>query len=261
LLRDIILMSPNEAIEEIVKRFVENVKGKRANLTGSNIKHDGREGHWLEKQMGITPNANNDADILGFEMKKQTRAKTTFGDWSADYYIFKDPKYKLDRDNGFLPIFGKANIKKENRYSWSGEPCPNVHGYNSFGQKLLINHEEDILAIYSFPKDSRVDKNKFVLKKFREENLTIAKWHKESLKNKLESKFNQKGWFRCEKNSQGVYISIAIGAPISWEKWIAHVKTGEVYFDSGMYQGNKRNYSQWRANNSFWDNLIIQHRD
>ena len=48
--------------------------------------------------MGIIPNENNDADIFGFEMKKQTKAKTTFGDWTANYYLFKDTKYNLTRD-------------------------------------------------------------------------------------------------------------------------------------------------------------------
>lgn len=29
-------------------------------------------------------------------------------------------------------------------------------------------------------------------------------------------------------------------------------------FDSGMYEGNPRPYSQWRANNNLWDSLIIE---
>jgi hypothetical protein len=95
----------------------------------------------------------------------------------------------------------------------------------------------------------------------QQESLVLAKWDKEGakgLKGKLERKFNQRGWFRCEKNNKGIYTSIAIGSPISWDQWIKHVRTGEVYFDSGMYQTNKRPYSLWRANNAFWDNLIIQ---
>ncbi len=72
----------------------------------------------------------------------------------------------------------------------------------------------------------------------------------------VESKFNDKGWFKCEKNTDGVYISIAFGDPITFDDWIKSVKLGLVFFDSGMYQGNPRNYSQWRANNAFWENLV-----
>ncbi|WP_456325628.1 LlaMI family restriction endonuclease [Desulfonauticus submarinus] len=255
-------MDRDDAIKEILKRFINNVQGKKANVTGSNKRHSGKEGHWLEKQMGIAPNSNNDADIFGFEMKKQTKAKTTFGDWTANYYIFKDKKYNLVRDDDFLPIFGKANENKDGRYSWSGEPSPKIGGYNGFGQKLVIDEKENILAIYSFSKDQREDKHSIVLSELQQEDLLIARWEKEGtkgLKIKLERKFNQKGWFRCEKNSKGIYTSIAIGSPISWKQWIENVKTGEIYFDSGMYQTNKRPYSLWRANNSFWDKLIIEH--
>ncbi|MCP5079359.1 MAG: LlaMI family restriction endonuclease, partial [Psychromonas sp.] len=73
----------------IVQRFKQNVKGKKFNPNGYNQLHDGKEGHWLEKQMGIEPNSDNNADIYGYEMKKQTPSKTTFGDWSAKESIFK----------------------------------------------------------------------------------------------------------------------------------------------------------------------------
>jgi hypothetical protein len=37
-----------------------------------------------------------------------------------------------------------------------------------------------------------------------------------------------------------------------------YFKTGKIYFDCGMYQGNNRNYCQWRATNTFWDSLIVE---
>ncbi|MBE8233267.1 MAG: LlaMI family restriction endonuclease [Endozoicomonadaceae bacterium] len=255
-------MNTDDAIQKITELFKNNVQGKRADTSSSNARHDGKEGHWLERQMGIDPNANNEADIFGFEMKKQTRGKTTFGDWSANYYLFKNSNNTLTRDGGFLPIFGKSNEDKNGRYSWSGEPCPNIYRYNIFGQKLIVDNEENILAVYRFSEDQRNNKHDIVPIELQQEDLILAKWDKEGdkgIKVKLERKFNQKGWFRCEKNNAGIYTSIAIGSPISWNQWIKHVKTGEVYFDSGMYQGNPRNYSQWRANNSFWDELIINH--
>jgi len=60
-------MNRNEAIQTIVERFISNVQGKKADVTKANKRHDGKEGHWLEKQMGIAPNANNAADIFGFK--------------------------------------------------------------------------------------------------------------------------------------------------------------------------------------------------
>ena len=73
---------------EIIRRFQANVYGRKADTTQGNQHHDGRGGHWLETQMGISHNADNSADLLGYEMKNQTSSgKTTFGDWSADYYL------------------------------------------------------------------------------------------------------------------------------------------------------------------------------
>lgn len=90
----------------------------------------------------------------------------------------------------------------------------------------------------------------------RQEALVIARWDFASMKKKVENKFNKKGWFKCLKNAQGFYESIVFGDPITYERWILFVKSGDVFFDSGMYQGNDRNYSQWRANNSFWEKQI-----
>jgi hypothetical protein len=45
---------------------------------------------------------------------------------------------------------------------------------------------------------------------------------------------------------------------MDYNKWITLVEKEIVFFDSGMYQGNNRPYSQCRANNSFWNSLIIE---
>lgn len=241
--------------KKIIERFNKNVRGKKADLKGFTGGHDGKEGHWLEKQMGVRPNASNLPDLYGYEMKKSTRGKTTFGDWSADYYIFKDPKYNITRDD-FLRIFGKPNVKKRGRYSWSGEPCPNIKGFNSFGQKLVVDNKNNILVVYYFSKDFRKDKGRVVPVAMQKERLVIAKWESGSLKEKLENKFNIKGWFRCLKDGNGVYTKIAFADPMNFRIWMRGVVKGDIYFDSGMYQGNIRPYSQWRANNSYWDSLI-----
>lgn len=137
--------------EKIVKRFNDNVKGIIPDTTSSNQRHDGKNGHWLEAQMGIVRNASNKPDLLGYEMKdKTTSGKITFGDWSANEYIFLHGRgrnksnsinatYNITR-NQFLEIFGKPNSEKENRLSWSGTPCPTYYGdITTFGQELTID--------------------------------------------------------------------------------------------------------------------------
>jgi len=239
----------------IVVLFKKKVKGKRPNTSTSNTKHDGKEGHWLETQMGIRHNADNMPDLYGFEMKNNTTSKTTFGDWSANEYIYKNEKYKINRDD-FLKIFGGPNAEKKGRFSWSGKPCPKVGSYNSFGQIITIDKDNNIFAIYNFSKDQRKNKSKIVPKIMQKNKLILAKWDAASMKLKVEKKFKKHGWFKCLKNEKGAYSKIVFGEPITFENWIKGVKKGLIFFDSGMYQGNVRPYSQWRANNKYWELLV-----
>jgi hypothetical protein len=245
----------NEA--KIVELFNQNVKGKISDTSLSNIRHDGKEGHWLEQQMGIRANGSNSPDLFGFEMKNQTASKTSFGDWSANYYIFKGKEAQITRSE-FLCIFGKPNDQKGGRYSWAGAPCPKINSINNFGQQLLVDDRQNILAIYSFSKDKRTNKSDIVPNFLQKDNLIIAKWDALSIKKKLERKFNQNGWFKCVKDINGYYNSIVFGEPISYLNWIELVKRGVVFFDSGMYDGNVRPYSMWRANNDLWESLIVR---
>jgi hypothetical protein len=251
----------DENKKKIINMFISNVQGKVYDSTGFNTRHDGAEGHWLERLMGIAANASNEADLFGYEMKKPTRSKTTFGDWSPDVSLWgKNRPYddidRLDRDTEFLVYFGKPNPLKKNRYSWSGEPSPTIKGYNNFGQILKVDEKNNILACYSFSEDKRADKEALIPQKLKKEDLIIAKWSAHIMKEKVERKFNDNGWFKCFKNASGVYEAIGFGDPIEYEDWIELVKSGTVFFDSGMYQGNVRPYSQWRANNNYWDELI-----
>lgn len=252
--------------EKIIKIFNDNVKGKKSNTIDSNQKHCGKEGHWLEKQMGIKPNGKNEADLLGYEMKNETTSgKTTFGDWSADEYIYLhgrkkqnsiNKEYNLSRDD-FFDIFGKPNENKNNRPSWSGEPVPTYYNQvSSFGQKLDLDENNNIVIKYSFSNDKRSNKDEIVPTNMQKDDLTIAKWNKETLQKKIERKFNQDGFFKCNKDSNGNYDSIDFGKKINYDSWMELFKNQEIMFDSGMYKGNKRPYSQWRAKNKIWDNLI-----
>jgi hypothetical protein len=241
--------------EKIIQLFNEKVRNRIPTIGTVNSKHDGKKGHWLEEAMGIKRNGSNAPDLFGYEMKDNTNSKTTFGDWSADCYIFNKKQNIISRDQ-FLSVFGKMNPQKNNRYSWSGEPCPNIHAFNKFGQKLFVDDENNIIAIYSFDNDQRSDKRSIVPSKLQVQNLPLAFWTHKKLKKNVEEKFNQKGWFKCVADSNGRYVKIAFGDPISFPTWINYVKSGDVFFDSGMYQGNNRPYSQWRASNKFWDSLI-----
>jgi len=160
--------------QKIINLFNANVRGKKANTTGSNVKHDGKGGHWLEVQMKVKHNASNTPDIDGFEMKNETGSKTTFGDWSPNYYIYKDKSFSITRDD-FLKMFGKPNLEKQGRYSWSGEPCPKINTFNTFGQKLFVDESKNILVIYSYSKDKRVNKSRVIPKSMQKNNLIIAK--------------------------------------------------------------------------------------
>jgi len=242
---------------KIISLFNQSVRGKSASLAGGKKQHDGSSGHWLERAMGLTPNASNSPDFQGYEMKTGTRGKTTFGDWSPDYHIYKDPAYGSIGRDGFLKVFGRPNPKKGNRHSWSGEPAPKVRNINKFGQVLAVDDNQNIVVLYYYSKDIRTNKQIVVPLCMRKDGLVIARWDFESIKEKLERKFNQKGWFKCNKDNAGRYSSLIFGAPLTFDKWIGLVKTGEVFFDSGMYEGNSRPYSQWRASNAIWASMVV----
>lgn len=243
---------------QIVRLFLDNVYGKSPDTTRANQRHDGAGGHWLETQMGISHNANNGADLLGFEMKNDTISKTTFGDWSADYYLYKDPNIALSRTQ-FIELFGKPNPKKDNRFSWSGSPIPTVNRPSPWnGSRMIIDEHDKISIIYDYSNDPRENKAQIIPKEFQRDNLVLASWSRDLLEPKLTRKFSQNGWFKCYRNADGIYDRIAFGEPMSFDNWLNLVRQGIVFFDSGMYVGNKRPYSLWRAHNRYWESLIVQ---
>ena len=104
--------------EQIKELFNKNVKGVEICLKDYNSKHCGKEGHWLETQMGIKHNSKNEPYIYGFEMKKVS-PKTTLGDFSASEYAFskKNKRNTINKNNNwtddnklersdFIKIFG-----------------------------------------------------------------------------------------------------------------------------------------------------------
>jgi len=245
----------------IEERFEKYVKGLVPDLSNFNSNHDGAEGDWLTKKMGLTVNGRNEPDFNGFEMKKDS-PKTTFGDWAPDKALYKSErkgkKAELERSE-FLRIFGTPKVhpepRKNGRHSWSGEVFPTVKGVNKYGQLMEVASSGDIKATYSFDLDKRDSKSKLVPERFKRGQVTLAEWGSEKLKLRLERKFNQLGWFKCLKDSNGAYSEIQFGKPINYENFLSLVKTGDVFCDCGMYDGNPRPYMTWRASHKIWDLL------
>ena len=318
-------------INEIIRIFDENVRHQKPNLENHTDTHDGSAGHWLEHKMGISHNANNKPDLLGFEMKNKTSTKTTFGDWMADYYIYDSRKSELSQSDFsrifgspwgtkqwspnrdiFIRIFGKAQpdnkisieldtnkklirklfvtkpnkepkpqLTKNNvdsdeinpayfdasylelldidngRFSWSGQPVPKINSWNEFGQRLRIDADLNIVALYDFNYDKRIDKHQFVDEIFHQQ-IVLAKWNACCLSQKVENKFNQRGWFKCVTNKNGIYTHIVFGCAFNYKQWLEWVKDGDVILDSGMKQFHRKPYQGWRASNKLWNSLLFK---
>ena len=133
----------------------------------------------------------------------------------------------------------------------------NIYCNISFYNEERI-HLYNIKIYYNFRKDARTNKRSLVPRKLQKSRLLLAQWDAKWMRSKVEDKFNKSGWFKCKKNADGVYTNIVFGDPINYRFWLKDVKKGLIYFDSGMYQGNSRNYSQWRADNSYWDLLVTE---
>lgn len=272
--------------QKIINLFKNNVQGINPNLSNLNKSHDGAEGHWLEIQLGKIPDANNRADFWGFECKSDSKSKTTWGDWTANYRIYHDKSFFLgeknsDNQDQFVRIFGRPNPNKNNRYSWSGISVPTRIGEESAcGQILIVDEYGDISIYYSFSKDTRNNKEEIMPEQMQLDNLLLMKWygteerfqsykikaindkniffHKSSqspLEQKVLNKFGEYGWFKCIKDEFGNYEKIKFGDALTYIEWLNHARNGDIYFDSGMYEGNPRPYSSWRSNNKFWENL------
>jgi len=206
--------------------------------------------------MGIMPNSNNEPDKLGYEQKKDTNNKITFGDWSASGYAFNDKQYNLTR-NKFLEMFGSPNPKKNDRHSWSGKVFPRYgNEWNYAGQRIRFLENEDLVIEYSYKNDTReVD----ILEEFKtNEPIVLAFWTKIKLEKHILRKFGVKGFYICKKNDENIYDKICFGKTINFQFFKTGLENNKIILDSGMYQGNTRNYSQFRADKSFWYDLITE---
>ena len=121
----------------------------------------------------------------------------------------------------------------------------------------MISENNDICIYYSYSKDERVIKQTFP-EFLKRGDVLIAIWKADKMRSHIEKKFNNKGFFICKKDKDNqVYDKICFGRPFGFDYFIDNIKNGLIIFDSGMYEGNSRNYSQFRSSNSnFWNYLI-----
>jgi hypothetical protein len=252
---------------KIITLFSNNIKNNEIYLDDQNIKHCGKEGYWLENKMNIKHNSKNEPDIYGYELKKFSN-KITLGDFSASEYAFSkknkrntinflnnwNDEIKLNRSD-FIKTFGNSNIKKNNRYSWSGNCIPTYNNWNTNGQILTINENNDIIIYYSYSNDMRIIKSNFPYF-LQKDNIVIALWKNEKMKNHINNKFNNNGFIMCKK-IKNKYEKIYFGKTFNFQYFIESMKNKKIIFDSGMYDGNSRNYSMFRGT-FFWKELIIE---
>ena len=255
----------------ILQQFFEHLEGK--SLKG-NAKHDGQEGHSVERAFGLKPNARNEPDIRGYELKKCSN-KITFFDLAGVYPFSKNPEPLLKYDETATPLleelaadatlkrtrtirtnfirkFGTLKEKPDGRVraSWSGTCFPKVGAYNAFGQTLEVDPEGNIVAFYNAALDQRV------IPASLNRPIPIALWPRAVLEKALQNKFGQKGFVLCKQDVHGVYRSICFGPPITFDLFIDQFRKGVVHIDSGMKEGNARCYSHFRAPQHFWLNMV-----
>jgi hypothetical protein len=255
---------------KIIDIFETKIKGHP--IPSKTSKHDGYYGHWLERQFNVKHNSNNAPDIMGYELKKYSN-KITFGDFSASEYIYsKKKKYLLTNKSGtlqngdsrinltctrneFLTYFGTLK-KNTGKYSWSGICVPTYGTWNTYGQLLKFNKYNDLCVYYDYKHDTRIYKKTFPLY-LKNNKIIIAIWKYEKLKKNINNKFNKKG-FIIAKMIGNTFQKLLFGKPFNIDFFIENIKNKSIILDSGMKEGNSRNYSHFRSSVNFWNKLIIE---
>jgi hypothetical protein len=158
-----------------------------------------------------------------------------------------------------MTIFGsqKTSLYKcinNERVSWAGSCVPRYNVFNEHGQTLVADNSNNIYALYSHKYDKHSQYKPLWTRK--QDCYILAYWDHEKLRANINAKFNQRGFVLCQKNKKNVYDKLYFGKSIDFQTWMTAFKKGYIFFDSGMYQGNRRNYSLWRGSQSFWYSLI-----
>jgi hypothetical protein len=272
-------MSIKQPLDELIETFMHRVKSVPIvfDPEKTNMKHSGKEGLWLERSLGLHPNSNNAPDFKGYEIKntKEGFSKPiSFGDYSASQYIFskdntfiktfnKDISEEFSRSD-FLRIFGTAKPLRKNpeksRYSWSGKCAPKYYNkWSESGQILLLNDDGDLCIFYCFEQDKRENRFTIIHPSIQcKSQILIAVWFRNKLETHINNKFNKKGIVFVERTPQMTFETLKVGNPFDYEHFIHNLIHQRIYFDSGMYEGNNRQYSMFRcSNNLFWKELLL----
>ena len=134
---------------------------------------------------------------------------------------------------------------------------PRIIVGNYCGQLLRITENNDIYIHYSYSKDERKEKETYP-EYLKVDDIVIAIWDHQKIGEHINKKFNINGFFICKKIGN-TYQKICFGKTFNFECFIENIKTKLIIFDSGMYEGNSRNYSMFRSSNTkFWNKLITE---
>jgi len=240
---------------EIKKRFDDKVRDVPICLDGQNASHSGKYGHWLETKMGIKHNSKNEPDFPDWEMKTGDSV-TTFVDKAPDTFYVDDiaipsGQFTKHKQAFFLKYAFPKNTDVPTMGGWSF--LKSQSEYNHGGQGLRTDDNNNLYVIYNYAHDKRENKDELDLNKTPH---PIMRWNTASLKNAIEKKFNEKGFFKCIKQNNA-YVKICFGKPITFATWIDELKKGIIYHD-GYSKPKGRWRHVFRAKNTFWDSLITE---
>tara|TARA_Y100000389_G_scaffold191807_1_gene218544 strand:+ start:326 stop:1105 length:780 start_codon:yes stop_codon:yes gene_type:complete len=237
----------------IKKKFNEYVKNK--NIIIKNNNHDGSDGHWLEKNMGLKINNKNEPDIYGYEMKNHTKSgKITFIDKTPSKIFLEGLEIKKNNKKKeiFWKMFKRTDSSGLKIGGWK------VDIFDKDGQTMWIDNYNNICILYNFTEDKRDNKNILVSEFYKNnKNHIIIIWESNDLKVGINNKWNQRGFFICKKNEKNEYSKILFGKPISFNEWIIEVKNKNIYYDGySSYGGRWRGV--FRASNKWFERYITE---
>lgn len=285
------MLSREESKTLIIQNFNKNVLGKNPLQFKSESNHKGKIGHWLETNLGGVVDADGNADLNGFECKKESK-KVSWGDWGPNYRIFADKSYETFNKQrlfenmwSFVKTFGAERIhsSKGLYHSLSGSHVPQkVNDLTNFGLSLEENLG-DISLLYNHEEDKRLNKNQ-IPREFQKNNLLIYKWFgtdlnfhlfknqvisqrlpievnftgvnaSVSLEERIRRKFGVYGVvIGLHDESKGFY-GLKFLKQISFKDWISYFRKKDIIYDTALTTKNRRPYNQWRSTEKFMGTL------
>jgi len=233
--------------EERKSSFLTEFNAKIKDVVLTNSSFDGSIGHQVEKLLGISPNSSQEPDYKGLEIKSHGGSKITFFDLTpVSMYGKGRSKNGLTFNANFCQWFGSQNVKKDNRWSWSGKICPSYYGqWSQGGQILGVSANGAIQITYNYERDQRLCKEVVVPLDLRKNDQLIVVWERAQLENALR-KFRS-GFALIGHNKRTFTNCDVTTRPITYDNFITLFRERKIIFDSGRYATNNRPYSQFRT--------------